>query len=185
MALVDHATGAPFALPNFGDDGGERAVAVDLLERSGIAGRVITVDALHATRRTAQVIHRRCGADCVFTVKGNAPETFETLGSIDRERVATGVFEEPCSKAHGRTEQRSIHAMTPLKGAINCPGVSQIARITRCREALKTDVVGTDEDRATTACLITSLDADRASPEDLLQLNRRHRQVENLARQSS
>ncbi len=71
--------------------------------------------------------------------------------------------------------------MTPLKGAINYPGVSQIARITRYREVLKQHAAGTDEeDRTTTAYLITSLDADRASPEELLRLNRRHWTVENL-----
>ena len=127
------------------------------------------------------MIHQRCGADYVFTVKGNAQETFGTLGSICWERDATGRFEEPFSKAHGRIEQRTIDVMTPLKGAINYPGVSQIARITRYREVLKTDVAGADEeDRTTTAYLITSLDADRASPEELLRLNRRHWSVENL-----
>ena len=53
VALVDHETGAPFALLNFGDDSGELAAAHDLLERSDIRGRVITLDALHTTRRTA------------------------------------------------------------------------------------------------------------------------------------
>ncbi len=181
VALVEHGAGAPFALMNFGDEGGERAATIDLLERSDIRGKVITLDALHTTRKTAEVIHRRCGADYVFTVKGNAPETFGTLGSIDWEQDSTGRFEEDFAKAHGRIEQRTIHVMTPLKGAINYPGVSQIARITRYREVLKTDVAGTDEeDRTTTAWLITSLDAEAASPEELLRLNRGHWAVENL-----
>ncbi len=81
VALVDHASGAPFSLLNFGDEGGERAATLDLMERSDIRGKVITVDALHTTRKTAEVIRQRCGADCVFTVKGNAPETFETLAA--------------------------------------------------------------------------------------------------------
>ena len=180
VALVEHGAGAPFALLNFGDDGGERAATIDLLERSDIRGKVITACALHTTRKTAEVIHQRCGADYVFTASGNAQETFGTLGSIDWERDATGRFEEPFSKAHGRIEQRTIHVMTPLKGAINYPGVSQIARITRYREVLKQDMAGTDEEDRTTAYLITSLDAKVASPEALLQLNRRHWSVENL-----
>ena len=41
-------------------------------------------------------------------------------------------------------------------------------------------MAGTEEDRTTTAYLITSLDAEAASPEELLRLNRGHWAVENL-----
>ncbi len=66
MALVDHETGAPFSLLNFNDDGGELAAMHDLLERSDIGGKVITLDALHTTRHTAKLITQR--ADYVFVV---------------------------------------------------------------------------------------------------------------------
>ncbi len=135
VALVDHVTGAPFALLNFGDEGGELATMHDLLERSDICGKVITLDALHTTHKTATQITER--ADSVFTVKSNAPETFGILERIDWERDAAGSFEEDVEKAHGRLEQRSIRVMTPLKGTINDPGVSQIARVTRDREPPK------------------------------------------------
>ncbi len=78
VARVDPASGAPFALLNFDDGGGERAALHDLLERSDIGGRVIPLDALHTTRRTAKRITER--ADDVFVVKGNArrPSTSST-----------------------------------------------------------------------------------------------------------
>ena len=180
VALVDHASGAPFALLNFGDDGGELAATHDLLERSDIRGRIITLDALHTTRKTAKLITERAGADYVFSVKGNAPETFDILDSIDWERDATGRFAEDLEKAHGRLEQRSISVLTPLKRLINYPGVSQIARVTRYREPLKKDGDDGGKDYTETAYVITSLDAEAASPEDLLRLNRRHWAVENL-----
>ncbi len=179
VALVDHASGAPFALLNFGEEGGELAAAHDLLERSDIRGKVITLDALHTTRKTAKLITER--ADYVFAVKGNSPETFGILDSIDWERDAAGRFEEDVEKAHGRLEQRSIRVMTPLKGAVNYPGVSQVARVIRYREPLKKDAGAEDgKDYIETAYLITSLDAKAASPEDLLRLNRGHWTVENL-----
>ncbi len=62
VALVDRLSGAPFALLNFGDDGGELAATHDLLERNDIRGRVITLDALHTTRKTAKRITERSGA---------------------------------------------------------------------------------------------------------------------------
>ncbi len=65
---VDLASGAPFALRNFGDEGGELAAPHDLLERRAIRGRVIPLDALHTTRTTAKRIPERSGADDVFSV---------------------------------------------------------------------------------------------------------------------
>ena len=180
VALVDHATGAPFALLNFGDEGGELAATHDLLERSDVRGKVITLDALHTTRKTAKMVTGRCGADYVFSVKGNAPETFGILDGIDWERDATGRFAEDLEKAHGRLEQRSISVLTPLDGAVNYPGVSQIARITRYREPLKKDGDDGGNDCTEIAYVITSLDAEAASPEELLKLNRGHWSVENL-----
>ena len=180
VALVDHATGAPFALLNFGDDGGELAATHDLLERSDIRGRVITFDALHTTRKTASLITERLGADYLLSVKGNAPETFATLDSIDWDRDATGRFTEDFDKAHGRLEQRSISVLTPRKRLINYPGVSQIARITRHREPLGKGGGDDGKDHTETAYVITSLDAGDASPERLLQLNRGHWSVENM-----
>ncbi len=135
MALVDHETGAPFSLLNFNDEGGELAAMHDLLERSDIGGKVITLDALHTTRHTAKLITQR--ADYVFVVKGNAPETFAILDSINWQKDATGHFTEPFDKAHGRLEQRSISVLVPLDGLINYPGVRQVARITRYREPWK------------------------------------------------
>ncbi len=125
VALVDHASGAPFALLNFDD--GEPAATHDLLKRTDVRGKVITLDALHTTRKTATLITRRCGADHIFPVKGNAPATFDTLDGIDREANATGRFKEarPAS---------SSARYVPIEDLINYPGVSRIARIKRYRK---------------------------------------------------
>lgn len=177
VALVDHATGAPVSMLGFADEGGERAALHDLLERTGIRGCVITLDALHTVRETARLITQAHGADYVMTVKENAPETFSTLSSIDWERHRHGSFAEPRTKAHGRIGQRTIDAMTPVRDLINYPGVSQIARVRRHREPLGPAANGTASEE--TACLITSLDAGKAPPADLLALNRGHWIVEN------
>ena len=181
VALVDHESGAPFALLNFDDEGGELAATHDLLGRCDISGRVITLDALHTTRKTAKLITER--ADYVFVVKGNASETFDILDSIDWERDADGSFAEDLDKVHGRLEQRSISVLTPPDGLVNYPGVSQIARVTRYREPLKKppdDAGKGEKDYTETVYLMTSLDAGAASPEDLLRLNRGHWAVENM-----
>ena len=62
---------------------------------------MITLDALHTTRNTADTIVRTHGAHYLFTVKGNAPETFEIPHSIDWDRDADATFSQHTDKAHG------------------------------------------------------------------------------------
>ena len=63
-----------------------------------------------------------------MTVKANAPETFETLSTINWNRDATGAFEEEPTKGHGRIDCRRIQTMTPLPGTVNFPHIAQIFR---------------------------------------------------------
>ncbi len=80
-----------------------------------VAGRLLTLDALHTTRETARLIVETHGADWMMTVKGNAPKTFETFESIHWE--STGRYRE--TPTHGRIEQRSIEVFTPPAKMIN------------------------------------------------------------------
>ena len=100
--LVEHATRLPMATLSFNEEGGEIAAVRALLEKVDVAGRVLTVDALHTTRETARVIVQTHGADYLMTVKENAPETHELLSTIHWERDATGCFQGEIDLAHGR-----------------------------------------------------------------------------------
>ena len=100
--LVDRATGAPLASLAFNDSGDETAAGRALLDDAPVEGRATAIDALHTTRDTARAVKEIHGADYFMTVEGNAPETCETLASIDRERDASGHFEEDVAKARGR-----------------------------------------------------------------------------------
>ena len=83
---------------------------------------------------------------------------------------------------HGRLEQRSIDVFTPPAGLIHDPNLQQVARITRDREPLKPVPADPDHTSPTsikTTSIITSLDAETASPEDLLRTNRGHGSVDN------
>ena len=180
VTLAGHATGAPFAVLNVHDQGGEIAATQDLLQRCDITGHIITVDALHTTRKTASLITQT--ADDVVTVKGHAPDTFDILKTIDWDRDATGHVTEDWNKDHGRLEQRSINVFTPPAGLIHDPNLQQVARITRDREPLKPVPADPDHTSPTsieTTSIITSLDAETASPEDLLRTNRGHGSVDN------
>jgi predicted transposase YbfD/YdcC len=174
VSLVSHADAMPIASRVYTEEGGEVAAVLALLEDVDVRGSVITLDALHTTRNTALAIRRRHGAHYLFTVKGNAPETFQTLETIDWDRDATARFSEPDEKAHGRIDRRQIQVLKPLRGLINYPQVRQIFRVTRKRTQVKTD-----EESLEVAYGMTSLEPEQADAERLLALNRGHWVVEN------
>ena len=90
--LVEHETGLPVASHGFHDESGEIAAVQALLEDVSVAGRVITVDALHTVRDTARSIVETHKADYLMTVKANAPETFATLETINWEGSVSEVY---------------------------------------------------------------------------------------------
>ena len=81
--LVAHDTALPVASHGFHDENGERAAIAARFEKVSLAGHVITVDALHTVRDTARSIVETHSTDYLMTVKANAPETFETLSTIN------------------------------------------------------------------------------------------------------
>ena len=135
--LVAHDTALPVASHGFHDKSGERAAIAALFVEVSLAGQVITVDALHTVRDTARSIVETHNAHYLMTVKANAPETYETLSTIDWNRDATGAFEEEPNKEHGRIECRRIQTMTPLRGTVNYPHTAQVFRIKRERKTCK------------------------------------------------
>ena len=164
----------PAASHGFHDESGERAALAALFEEVSLAGHVITVDALHAVRDTARSIVETHNADYLMTVKANAPETYETLSTIDWNRDATGAFEEEPTKEHGRIECRRIQTMTFLRGTVNYPHTAQIFRIERERKTCKSGKKSTE-----IAYGIISVPKDRGTSENLLAWNRGHWSVEN------
>ena len=148
--LVAHDTALPVASHGFHDESGERAALAALFEEVPLAGHVITVDALHTIRDTARSIVETHNAHYLMTVKANAPETYETLSTINWNRDATGAFEEEPTKGHGRIDCRRIQTMTPLPGTVNFPHIAQIFRIERERKTCKSGKKSTP--RSTVKC---------------------------------
>ena len=173
VTLVEHASGFPVASIDYREEGGEIAAALDLISRVDVRGQVITLDALHTTKNTAKTIVNECGADYVFTVKGNSPLTCERLSSVDWERDATGHFTEKIDKAHGRIEQRSIDVMDAHYRMIDYEGVRQVFRVRRWSKNVKSGEVSEEY-----AYGITSVDKQRGSAQQLLAWNRGHWGVE-------
>ena len=173
VTLVEHGSGMPLGSLDFRDEGTEVEAALSLLEEVRVEGRVITLDALHTTKKTAQTIVETHGADYVFTVKGNSPLAYERLSSRNWERDAAGSFTEKPQKDHGRMEQRSIEVMNAHHRMIDYPHVKQVFRVKRWAKSMKTG-----KESVEYAYGITSVDDKRATPEQLLAWNRGHWAVE-------
>jgi predicted transposase YbfD/YdcC len=75
-------------------------------------------------------------------------------------------------KGHGRIEQRELAATSEIVPYLDWPGAAQVCRIRRTRE-----LAGKRSQE--TVYAITSLTRERASCEDLLELNRQHWSIEN------
>jgi predicted transposase YbfD/YdcC len=144
-----------------------------MLEGLGITGMVITIDALHAQRGTAQKIHDMGGYYIQF-VKANQPSLMADIAlrltGTDHEFAGESWAEE--GKGHGRREKRSIRT-APAEGA-GWPEARQVLRIRR--DAGPT--CGPWESKEI-ALGITNLPENLAGPRHLAHYARRHWAVEN------
>ncbi len=147
-----------------------------LLTLIGVAGRVITTDALHTQRTTAQTILDRQG-DYLQVVKDNQPQLLEDIATLFTEPavVKETIGEAETTDAHGgRIEERHLWASTALVGYTDWPGLQQVLKLERRTWNKHGQVV-----RQEVAYGVTSLSPARASAAQLLQLWRAHWHIEN------
>ena len=177
VAAVEHGSGLILGQVQVGEKRGEIPAARALSRQLGLAGRVVTLDALHAQQTTARCLIEDCGAQYAITaVKGNQPTIHDDLVAIDWSRARWGA--ETVDKAHGRLEVRRCAAVDldadQWDGLCDLYGRRQAARIERERTVLKTG----ETTREVAYCL-TSLGAHQAGPDEIGRLIRGHWEVEN------
>jgi predicted transposase YbfD/YdcC len=163
----------------------EIAAVPALLDQLQAAGHldgqtVVTLDALHTIRQSAQAIRDR-GAHYVMTVKGNTP----TLANAVIDRLSTAPADvlghhEHTDKGHGRTEHRLITTAALVEtgtvhGEVTFPDAAQVARVVRHRG----DLAGQRTSKEIVH-VITSLPAALADPATLAALVRGHWSIEAL-----
>ena len=170
---MSHA-GHPLASRCCRDEGGEVAATRALLEDVDVRGCLITLDALHTTRDNERTIIETHGADYLLAVKGNCPETFAALTTLDWNAAAVRHHGAEPEQGHGRIDARRIDVQTLPPRTLAFDKAQQVFRVTRERTDLKTG-----ETSEETAFGITSVPEDRADPERLLAWNRGHWQIEN------
>ncbi len=151
----------------------ELTVAPQLLAQINLAQRVVTFDALHTQRKTAEQVLKQDG-DYFMVVKENQPELFADIELLFAEPPPGEEFARSLRRgSHGdRYEERQLVASTALNGYLDWPQVGQVCRIER-------KVTRKGQTSHEIRYAVTSLGPAAAGPDRLQQLWRGHWSIEN------
>ena len=153
------------------DESNEIPALPELLAPLDLDGALITADAMHTQRSTAQWIISR-GAHYLLTVKDNQPGLKRELGALPWKDVPAV---SSVDTGHGRRVRRTIKAVE-APARVDFPGAAQVIRIRRTRTVNKR---GGGRRRTTEVVhLICSLPMDQARPEQVAAWVRGHWTIE-------
>lgn len=170
LAGLCQRTGVVIGQVAVGAKTNEIPILAGLLKVLDITDAVITADAMHCQRETAQTIRER-GGHYILTVKGNQPTLRQRVKSLPWKDIpALAVSRE---HGHGRQDTRTLKA-TELSRGIGFPGAAQVLRLTRTRT-----VRSTGKRTRETVYAITSLTVADARPEQIATWLRGHWVIEN------
>ena len=149
-----------------------------LIGHSDVSGLLVTADAMHCQRATAEAIVTAGGHYLLF-VKDNQPTVFRQAQQLlasgsQAEHEAAGTGAETFNKGHGRRERRIIRT-TEAEG-IDFPHAAQVIRIIRRRALGPGPGAGSKE----IAYAITDLTPEQAGPRQLGQAAREHWGIEAM-----
>ncbi len=149
----------------------EVPMATVVLGQVDLHGTLVTADALHTVKATAEFI-RQAGGEFVLPVKENRKALFDALDALPWHQVP--IAHTATDLGHGRITTRTIQVM-PAPENLPFPHVSQVLLIERHVTALD----GTPMSDVA-ALGVTSLDATRAGPATLAGLVRGQWAIESL-----
>lgn len=164
------------------DKENEIVVAPKVLKCLDLRGKVVIGDAMQ-TQRNLSVQIVEAGGEYVWTVKDNQPNTRQAIEQLFApEKPIPGLgcpamdfhSEETLDKKHGRIEQRSITVSSLLNDYLDWPHVAQVFKLERRFTYLATGHVHHEIQYG-----LTSLTAQEASPQRLLEIVRSEWEIEN------
>ncbi|HET9116959.1 MAG TPA: ISAs1 family transposase [Pseudonocardiaceae bacterium] len=149
----------------------EVPMATAVLGRIDLNNKIVTADALHTVKATAQHIHER-GGQFVFPVKENRRALFDALDALAWQDVP--VAHRSVDKGHGRLTTRTIQVL-PAPPDLPFPHVNQVFLIERYVSDLRGGPIS-----AIAALGVASPKPDQASPADLAGYVRQQWSIESL-----
>jgi predicted transposase YbfD/YdcC len=171
MIGPDAATSVIAAQAEVGKKTNEVPMATVILGRVDLNGKVVTADALHTVRATANYIHDH-GGEFVLPVKENRRRLFDAVNALPWEK--TPVAHAATDKGHGRITTRTIQVL-PAPDGLPFPHVSQVFLI----ERYVTDLHGNPVS-AIAALGVASPEAGQADPAALARYVREQWSIESL-----
>lgn len=143
-----------------------------LLDAIEIKDKLITADALLTQRKLASYVVQR-GGDYHFTAKGNQASIQSDITLLFEARQAPD-FVDITPPDHGRIETRRIWCSEALNEYLDFPHVAQVFLIER-------EVFHKKSAKQTLEIVVglTSQTPEQATPQQVLQANRRHWTIEN------
>jgi predicted transposase YbfD/YdcC len=168
LAALDHAHGGVLGQVEVGAKTNEIPMFSVLLDRIGIAGAVITADALHAQREHATYLARR-KAHYLLIVKRNQPGLHSQLAALPWRGIP--VAHQARERGHGRTERRTLK-VTAVASGLAFPYAARAIQITR-RRTVK------GKWSRQTSYAVTSLTPTQASHAQLAAIIRGHWGIED------
>jgi predicted transposase YbfD/YdcC len=132
LAALAGIRGVVAAQTEVGAKTNEIPMIIPLLDGVDLDGAVVTADALHTQRATADYVHGR-GADFAFPVKDNQPGLFDALDALPWHGVP--VTHTTTDRGHGRITTRTIQVIDAPKD-LPFPHVRQAYLIERHVTAL-------------------------------------------------
>ena len=171
LAGPDAAASVVAAQAEVGKKTNEVPAATRVLDQIDLEGKIVTADALHTVKATADHI-REHGGEFVFPVKENRRALFDALDALPWGQVP--VAHTATDKGHGRITTRTIQVL-PAPGDLPFPHVSQVFLIERYVTGLRGEPVS-----AVAALGVASPEAGRASPADLARYVRQQWSIESL-----
>src|ERR1017187_7431307 len=160
------------------DETTETTQVKELLEPVDLDGAVVTADAAHAQRETAEYIawpEEDGGRESEYFlfIKGNQPGVQRAVFDLIQAAGKKAPDHVELDYGHGRIIKRSLWVTGA--GDLDFPQVTRVARIRRDRYDLTGALISKEIVHA-----VTSLDADQASAADLAAIARGQRGIESV-----
>jgi predicted transposase YbfD/YdcC len=172
-ALVgpDAATSVVAAQTEVGAKTNEVPMATTVLDQIDLNGKIVTADALHTVKATADHIHQR-GGHFVLPVKENRQALFDALDALPWNDVP--VAHRDTDTGHGRVTTRTIQVL-PAPPDLPFPHVNQVFLIERYVNDRHGQPIS-----AVAALGVASPTLDQANPADLAGYVREQWSIESL-----
>ncbi len=145
-----------------------------LLEKTDVKNKIISGDAIFAQKEISKTVVEK-GGEYLWKLRANQGKIYE-MAKEHFKQMRDRYFGQSADidKGHGRIEERQIITSFRMTGEIEFPYAAQVFRISKKSTVLKTGKVSNQ-----TIYGITSLPVEEYGAVELLDLTRKHWQIEN------